>query len=55
MRAYYVDTDHAGDKLTRRTRTGYIEFLNMVPMYWLSKKEASIETSSFGSEFIAMA
>ena len=53
MRAY-VDADHAGDKLTRRSRTGYIVFLNMAPIYWLSKKQTSIETSSFGSEFIAM-
>lgn len=53
MRAY-VDADHAGDKLTRRSRTGYIVFLNMAPIYWLSKKQATIETSTFGSEFIAM-
>ena len=53
MRAY-VDADHAGDKLTQRSRTGYIVFLNMAPIYWPSKKQASIETSSLGSEFIAM-
>ena len=53
MRAY-VDADHAGDKLTRRSRTGYIVFLNMALICWFSKKQASIETSSFGSEFIAM-
>ena len=53
MRAY-VDADHAGDKLTQRSRTGYIVFLNIAPIYWLSKKQASIQTSSFGSEFIAM-
>ena len=53
MRAY-VDADRTGDKITRRSRTGYIVFLNMAPIYWFSKKQASIETSSFGSEFIAM-
>ena len=53
MRAH-VDADHAGDKLARRSRTGYIVFLNMAPIYWLSKKQTAIETSSFGSEFIAM-
>ena len=26
----------------------------MVPVYWLSKKQTSVETSSFGSEFSAM-
>ena len=26
----------------------------MAPIYWFSKKQTSIETSSFGSEFVAM-
>ena len=51
MRAY-VDADYAGEKLTRRSRTGYIIFLNMAPIYWYSKRHAGIETSSFGSEFL---
>jgi hypothetical protein len=29
-------------------------FLNGVPIYWSSKKQTSCETSTFGSEFIAM-
>ena len=53
MRAY-VDADHAGDSVTRRSRTGFIVYLNSAPVYWLSKKQTGIETSSFGSEFIAM-
>ena len=28
--------------------------LKGAPIYWLSKKQTSIETSSFGSEFVAM-
>ena len=32
----FVDADHAGDKLTRRSRTGFIVFgVNMVPIHWL--------------------
>ena len=50
----YVDADHAGETLTRRSRTGYIVFLNNAPIYWYSKKQTSCETSTFGSEFIAM-
>ena len=50
----YVDADHAGDTITRRSRSGFIVFLNSAPIYWTSKKQTSIETSSFGSEFIAM-
>lgn len=50
----YVDADHAGDKVTRRSRTGYFIFLNSAPINWLSKKQSRIETSVFGAEFIAM-
>ena len=50
----YVDADHAGELLTRRSRTGYVIFLNKSPIYWYSKKNQSIETSTFGSEFMAM-
>ena len=53
MRAY-VDADHAGDSITRRSRTGFLVYLNSAPIYWMSKKQTSVETSSFGSEFIAM-
>jgi hypothetical protein len=50
----YVDSDHAGDKVTRRSRTGYIIFLNSAPIDWFSKKQNTIESSSFGSEFVAL-
>ena len=53
MRAF-VDADHAGDSITRRSRTGFLIYLNSAPVYWMSKKQTSVETSSFGSEFIAM-
>jgi len=49
-----VDADHASDTLTRRSRTGFIVYLNCAPVYWMSKKQASVESSTFGSEFIAM-
>ena len=49
-----VDADHAADTTTRRSRTGFLVYLNSAPIYWLSKKQISIESSSFGSEFTAM-
>ena len=49
-----VDADHAADTVTRRSRTGFLVFLNCAPIYWFSKKQNSVESSSFGSEFIAM-
>jgi len=50
----FVDADHAGDLITRHSRTGFIVFLNGAPIYWSSKKQNSCETSTFGSEFVAM-
>jgi hypothetical protein len=50
----YVDADHAGDTVTRRSRTGFLVYLNCALIHWMSKKQTSIETSSFGSEFMAM-
>ncbi len=49
-----VDSDHAGDKRTQRSRTGFIIFCNLAPIIWLSKQQATIETSVFGAEFVAM-
>ena len=50
----YVDADHATDSMTRKSRTGFIIYLNNAPIYWLSRKQLSVESSSFGSEFCAM-
>ena len=50
----YVDSDHAGDTVTRISRTGFVIFLNGAPIYWNYKKHTSCENSSFGSEFCAM-
>ena len=50
----FVDSDHAGDTATRRSCTGFAVFLNSAPIYWYSKRQTGIETSSFGSEFVAM-
>jgi len=50
----FVDSDHARGTLTRRSRTGIFLFIQNAPIIWFSKKQTSIETSSFGSEFFAM-
>jgi hypothetical protein len=49
-----VDSDHAGEKSTQRSRTGFIIFCNLAPIVWLSKKQLTIESSVFGGEFVAM-
>ena len=50
----YVDSDHAGDKVTRRSCTGSFIFLNIAPIIWFSKRQQTVDTSVFGSEFVAM-
>ena len=50
----FVDSDHAGEALTRRSRTGYLIYVNMAPILWYSKKQGTVETSVFGAEFVAM-
>jgi hypothetical protein len=49
-----VDADHASDSVTRRSRTGFLVWINSCLVYFLSTKQTSMETSSFGSEFVGM-
>jgi hypothetical protein len=51
---FFVDADHAGDRMTRRSRTGFIMFINNAVINWYSKKRGSVEGATFGSEFMAM-
>jgi len=50
----FVDANHAGNKVTRRSHTGIIIYLNCSPIQWYSKSQSTIESSTFGSEFVAM-
>jgi len=50
----FVDADHAGDEITRRSRTGFIVYLNNAPVYWHSKRQGSVESSTYQAEFTAM-
>ena len=50
----FVDSDHTGDKVDRRSRTGFLVHLNCALIFWFYEKQNSIESSSFGTEFTAM-
>jgi hypothetical protein len=50
----FVDADHAGNRITRRSQTGILIFLNRAPIIWYSKSQNTVESSTFGSEFTAM-
>ena len=49
-----MDADLAGELTTRRSQTGILVFGNMAPLIWYSKRQNTVESSTFGSEFVAM-
>jgi hypothetical protein len=49
----YVDADHARDKVTCRSVSGVLMLLNNTPIQWLSKRQPTVETSTYGSELVA--
>lgn len=49
----FVDADHASNTVTRRSQTGVLIFINSAPIMFFSKKQNTVEISTFGSEFIA--
>jgi hypothetical protein len=50
----FVDANHAGNVVTRRSHTGILIFIQNAPIIWFSKKQNTVESSSFGSEFVAL-
>jgi hypothetical protein len=50
----YVDADHAHDLLTRRSITRILVILNNTPIRWISKRQKTVETSTYGSELVAL-
>jgi hypothetical protein len=50
----FVDSYHAGEQFTRRSRTGFVTYLNMAPIVCFSKHQPNVESSVFGAEFVAM-
>lgn len=50
----FVDANHAGNKVTRRSHTGIILLLNNAPITVFSKRQNTVESSTYGSELVAM-
>jgi hypothetical protein len=50
----FVDANHAGNLVTRRSHTGILLFVQNSPIIWLSRRQNTVETSTFGSEFVAL-
>lgn len=50
----FVDSDHAHDRVTRRSITGILIMVGRTPVFFSSKRQGAIETSTYGAEFCAM-
>jgi hypothetical protein len=49
----FHDANLYHDIITGRSVTGIIHFLNRTPIDWLSNKQNTVETSTYGSEYVA--
>ena len=49
-----VDANHAGNVTTRRSHTGILIYVENAPIIWFSKRQNTVESSSFGSAFVAL-
>jgi hypothetical protein len=55
MISCFVAANHAGNVITRRSHTGIIVYVQNAPIIvWFSKRQNTVESSSFGSEFVAL-
>lgn len=50
----YIDANLMHDMATGRSVTGILHLLNKTPIDWYSKKQATVETATYGSEFVAV-
>jgi Reverse transcriptase (RNA-dependent DNA polymerase) len=49
----YVDANLLHDLTTGRSVTAVLHFFNQTPIDWYTKKQATVETATYGSEFVA--
>ena len=50
----FVDSDHAGDRVSCMSRNGFLIHVNTALVQWFPKKQSTEETSVFSAEFVAM-
>jgi hypothetical protein len=51
--SHYVDANLMIDIAMGRSVTGILHLINKTPIEWYSKKQATVETATYGSEFVA--
>ena len=50
----FVDANHGGNSIKRRSHTGIIMFIQNTPIIWFSKKHNRVEAAMFGSDLVAL-
>jgi hypothetical protein len=50
----FVNASHATNKKTHKLHKGYVIFINCAPVIWYRKRQQTVESSTFSSEFMAM-
>ena len=50
---HYVDANLLHDKLSGKSITACLHFVNATPIDWYSKKQGTVETATYSSEFVA--
>ena len=50
---HYLDANLYHDMITGRSVTGILDYVNATPLDWFCKKQATVETATYGSEFVA--
>jgi hypothetical protein len=53
MTTTFVDANLLHDLVTGRSCTGIIPLLNKTPIDWFSKRQNTVESATYGSEFVA--
>jgi hypothetical protein len=51
--SHYVDANLMHSITTRKSVTGILHLINKTPLDWYSKKQVTVETATYGSEFVA--
>jgi hypothetical protein len=51
--SHYVDANLMHDITSGKSVTGILHLVNKTPIDWYSKKQATVETATYGSEFVA--
>jgi hypothetical protein len=51
--SHYYDANLYHDLISGRSVTGILDFINKTPIDWYTKLQGTVETATFGSEFVA--